>query len=408
MNVPEIGRSSGASYFDNRIARRNAIILAFAMTLSSSSAIIVFTTAALVGTMLAPSGSLITLPVSFFVIGTALATVPASMLMGVIGRKPGFMIGTSLAFLGGMLATWSLFERNFWTFCLGTMQLGSYMAFAQYYRFAAADRATEGYKAKTISWVMIGGIGGSVVGTQVMIHTKDLLMPVLYAGSFVAASVLALFAFVLVSFIDIPVMAHTTDERATRPLKEIIKQPKLIIAILTGMVSYAVMNLLMTATPVAMVGCGFKPEDSAWVILMHSLSMFAPSFFTGSIIARFGVEKVIFAGLAMLAAAAIVDLSGITFGHFSVGLILLGLGWNFGFIGGTTMVTECYKPAEKSKVQALNDFAVFGTVALASLSSGQLYSSIGWNAVNYALFPVVAIAFLALIWLVIHSRRRHS
>lgn len=397
-----------SGYFNDALARRNALILAIGQTLSSCSAIIVFTTAGIVGTMLSPSTSLITLPISTFVIGTALATVPASLLMGKLGRKPGFLIGAALAFAGAMLATRALFEKNFVEFCLATMLLGTYQAFSQYYRFAAADRASDAFRPRAISIVLLGGIGGSVFGPLIVIYSKEMLSPVLFAGSFVASAILALVAFALLSFVNIPNMPVTSDDRPTRPLSVILRQPKLIVAIIAGMVSYGVMNLLMTATPIAMVACGFTVDDSAWVIQWHTLAMFGPSFFTGHLINRFGVERIIFAGLAMLVASAVAGLTGITFGHFSVGLILLGLGWNFGFIGGTTMVTSCYEPAEKSKVQAVNDFAVFATVAVASLTSGKLFSSIGWNAVNMALFPMVAVAVAALVWLHFHAGSKHS
>lgn len=397
--------SEPAEYFDDRVAKRNAIILALAMTLSSASAIIVFITAGIAGQMLSPTPSLITLPVSSFVIGTALATIPASLLMGKVGRQPGFMIGAALAFFGALLAVYALFERSFVLFCLGTMLLGMYMAFSQFYRFAAADRATEAFRAKAIAWVMFGGIGGSVIARYLVANTQDLFSPVLFAGSFVASAVLALIALVLLSFLDIPKLPNTQDNRPTRPLKEILAQPRLRVAMIVGMVSYGVMNLLMTATPLAMVGCGLTVNDSGWVIQWHAIAMFGPSFFTGSLIARFGVEKVMFAGLAMLVAAAVTSLSGLSFEHFTIGLILLGLGWNFGFIGATTMVTECYEPAEKAKVQGFNDFAVFATVALSSLTSGKLFSSIGWNAVNMALFPMVGIALVALVWLFFQSRK---
>jgi len=397
------------AYYDDGIAKRNALILAVAMALSSCSAIIVFTTAGIVGTMLSPSTSLITLPVSAFVIGTAVATVPASLLMGKFGRKPGFMLGAMIAFLGSCLAVFALYEQGFVLFCTAMFLLGSYMAFSQYYRFAAADRATENFKGKAISWVMLGGIGGAIFGPLLVIYSRLTLSPVMFAGTFVVSAVLALCAVALTSRVNIPLAKEVKDDRPTRPMLTIlIKQPRLIVAILAGMVSYGVMNLLMTATPIAMVACGFSVDDSAWVIQWHSLAMFGPSFITGHLIARFGVERIIFAGLAMLVTAALVGLMGITFVHFSVGLILLGLGWNFGFIGATTMVTQCYEPAEKSKVQAFNDFAVFATVAVASLTSGQLFSAIGWSAVNIALFPAVALAALALIWLFLHTRKRRQ
>ena len=391
------------SFFDDREARRNAFILALCMTLSSCSSIIVFTTGSIIGTMLAPSPGLITAPISAFVIGTATATVPASFLMGWIGRKPGFMIGTGLAFGGAMLAINALYDRNFWLFCAGTMLLGMYQAFTQYYRFAAGDRATERFRSKAISWVLLGGIGGSIFGPLIMINTKELLSPVLFAGSFVASAVLAMLAFLLLSRINIPNYKPVEDERSKRPLKQIMKQPKLIVAIITGMVSYGVMNLVMTTTPVAMVACGFDVDSSAYVIQWHVMAMFIPSFFTGHLIARFGVERIIFVGLFILIMAGVAALSGISFTHFSVALILLGIGWNFGYIGGTTMVTQCYEPSEKSAVQAANDFSVFATVAVSSLVSGQLFSAFGWNAISYLLFPMVGVAIAAMVWLVYFS-----
>ena len=396
---------AGDGFFDDRKARRNSIILALSMALASCSAIIVFVTGGLIGSMLSPAKSLITLPISTFVLGTATTTVPASILMGKIGRKPGFMLGASMAFAGAMIAVYALFERQFALFCLATFLFGSYQAFVQYYRFAAADRATEAFRAKAISWVLAGGIGGSVFGPVIMIYTKELMSPVLFAGSYLASGFLALCAFALISLIDIPVYRPVHDEGSGRPLAVILRQPRLIVAILTGMVSYGVMNLLMTATPVAMVNCGFDVDDSAWVVQWHSLAMFVPSFFTGHLIARFGVERIISTGLAILILAAIAGLTGITFAHFSIGLVLLGLGWNFGYIGGTTMVTECYEPSEKAKVQAVNDFSVFATVAIASLSSGQLLNALGWSAVNMALFPMVFAAIAGLVWLNFKSRK---
>ena len=393
-------------FIDDTIAKRNAFILAVAMIFSSCSAIIVFTSAGIVGTMLSPATSLITLPVSTFVIGIATTTIPASLFMGKFGRKFGFMLGAILAFFGSLLAIYALYEQSFVLFCTATFLLGSYMAFTQYYRFAAADRATEDFKGKAISWVLAGGIGGSIFGPLLLIYSREALAPVMFAGTFVVSAILALCAFALTSLVNIPVVKETVEGGPTRPLSQMLTQPRLIVAIVVGMVSYGGMILLMTATPIAMVAHGFTVDDSAWVIQWHSLAMFGPSFFTGHLIARFGVERIVFAGLTLLVGAAVVDLAGLSFGHFSGGLILLGLGWNFGFIGATTMVTQCYQPAEKSKVQAFNDFAVFATVALASLTSGKLFSASGWSAVNMALFPMVAVAVLALIWLFVQSRNQ--
>jgi MFS family permease len=228
----------------------------------------------------------------------------------------------------------------------------------------------------------------------------------MFAGNFAAVAVLSIGAMGIISQLNIP---HTRDDLSTsdaRPLGVILKQPRLLVAILCGMMSYGMMNLVMTSTPIAMVACGFTVDDSAWVIQWHALAMFVPSFFTGSLILRFGVERVVAAGMVLLALAGIAGLAGIAFANFAVGLVLLGVGWNFGFVGGTAMVTECYRKSEKNKVQAVNDFMVFATVATASLTSGKLLDAVGWSAVNMALFPMVGLCILAVAWLGLKGRNR--
>jgi len=396
------------AHHDDAKARRNAIVLAIAFALYSCGAINIIVSSTIVGTMIAPDKSLATLPVTSFVVGTALSTVPASMLMRRIGRRSGFMLGACFGILSGIVAALAVYEQNFLLFLAGTFLQGTYQAFAQVYRFAAADIASPGYRSRTISIVLLGGVAGAVVGPLIVMHTKLLLAPVLFAGSYLASSALSVAALLLLLLVDIPHhREEASDGEETRPLSVILAQPRLIVAMLCGMMSYGLMNLLMTATPLAMVGCGFTVDDSAWVIQWHALAMFLPSFFTGGLIARFGVERIAFTGMALLTLSGLTGLAGVAFSNFAVGLILLGLGWNFGYVGGTTMVTECYFPAEKNKVQAVNDFAVFTTVALASVVSGKLIEGIGWSAVNWAMFPLIALCLLGLAWITLINRREH-
>jgi len=398
-------------HHDDAKARRNAIVLAIAFALYSCGAINIIVSSAIVGTMIAPDKGLATLPVTSFVVGTALSTVPASMLMRRIGRRPGFMLGACFGILSGLVAALAVYEQNFLLFLFGTFLQGTYQAFAQVYRFAAADIASPGYRSRTISIVLLGGVAGAVAGPLIVMNTKLLLAPVLFAGSYLASSALSVAALLLLLLVDIPHhREEANDDEETRPLRVILAQPRLIVAMLCGMMSYGLMNLLMTATPLAMVGCGYTVDDSAWVIQWHALAMFLPSFFTGGLIARFGVERIAFTGMGLLTLSGITGLAGVAFSNFAVGLILLGLGWNFGYVGGTTMVTECYFPAEKNKVQAVNDFAVFTTVALASVVSGKLIEGIGWSAVNWAMFPLIALCLAGLAWITFINRqeRRRS
>ena len=393
------------THIDDTAARRNAFVLALAQAFYGMGAINIFITAGLIGTQIAPSLSLATVPVSSYVIGTALATVPASMLMRRVGRKPGFLTGASLGLIGALICVYAIFARNFWLFSFGTFVQGGYQAFAGYYRFAAADTASALFKPKAISWVMLGGIAAAVFGPMIVIYSRSFFDPVMFAGNFAAVAGLSIVAMAIISFVNIPHEKQDLSRSDARPLSQILKQPRLIVAILSGMMAYGMMNLVMTATPIAMVACGFTVDDSAWVIQWHALAMFIPSFFTGSLITRFGVERILAVGMVLLAMAGIAGLTGITFANFAVGLVLLGIGWNFGYVGGTAMVTECYRPSEKNKVQAVNDFCVFATVATASLTSGKLLDAIGWNAVNLALFPMVCLCLLALLWLGLNARK---
>jgi predicted MFS family arabinose efflux permease len=394
-----------AGEFDDVRARRNAIVLAIAQAIYSSGTVALIATAGLVGTQLAPSKAWATLPVSTFVVGTMITTIPAALLMRRFGRKTGFILGAVMGVLAGMLSVYAIYRRDFVLFSISTAVHGAYQASSGYFRFAAADTASPAFRPKAISWVLTGGVAAALLGTLLVVETTDLLAPVTFAGCYVATAVLALVAIVTLLFLDLP-PPRSEELGPSRPLLEILRQPRLIMALACGTMSYGVMNLVMTATPIAMVDCGFGIADSSWVIQWHVLAMFVPSFFTGSLIGRFGVERIVFLGLLMLCGAGIAALLGITFVNFAVGLILLGLGWNFAFIGATTMVTECYRTAERNKVQAVNDFCIFLTVALASLSSGRLLDLWGWAAVNYAVFPMAGIAMLLLFWRFLAGRPR--
>lgn len=390
--------------FDDLRARRNALVLAIGQALYGSATVIMFTTAGLIGVQIAPSKAWATLPISAFVIGTAVTTIPAAMLMKRIGRRPGFMLGAFAGTVGALIGLFAIYARDFPLFILATVLQGVYQAFAQHSRFAAADMASPVFRPKAISWVMTGGVAAGLVGTSIVMLTTDLLAPVTFAGCYAAMVVICALAIAAMSFVDIPRKEDSVATGVARPLIEILSQPRFIVAVIAATLSYGVMNLVMTAAPIAMIDCGFTTAGAAWAIQWHVLAMFVPSFFTGHIITRFGAEKVCATGLALLAAAAAAGLAGISFGHFAVNLILLGLGWNFGFIGGTTLLTECYRPAEREKVQGLNDFAVFGTVAVASLSSGKLLDWFGWASVNIAVLPTVALALSLILWAMIKRR----
>ena len=401
----ETDEASGGALIDDARALYNTRILAAAQAFYSIASINMFSTAALAGVLLAPDPRWATLPITTYIIGTAAATFPASLIMQKIGRRNGFLLGAFAGLIAAIIATCAIFDRNFILFCAATMLQGVYQAFAQYYRFAAADTASPAFRPKAVSWVLTGSIAGAIFGPVLVMNTRELFAPVSFAGNFAAAGVFTMIAIIVLAFVNVPL--PTEEEKAAhepaRPIGQLLRNPRLVSAILTGMMAYGMMNLLMTATPLAMVGCGLSADQSAWVIQWHVLAMYIPSFFTGALIARFGVERIIAIGLGLNALAAITNLTGLRMENFGFGLVLLGLGWNFAFIGATTIVAGCHRPAERAKVQGLNDFAVFATVALTSFASGQLLAILGWKAVNYTLFPMLALAALALAWMVLKS-----
>ncbi len=385
--------------------RRNVGLLVAAQSLGGASAPIIISLGGLVGKMLSADATLATLPVSLFNLGLALSTLPAALLMKRLGRRAAYVIGAALGVLSGIVAAFGILRGSFETFCVGTAMAGFYAACVQSYRFAAADAVAPPQRAKAISRVMIGGLVAAVIGPQVVIWTRDALPTAPFAGSFFGQAALALLALPLVALLRMPRM--TADEVAgtARPLAAIARTPRFVVAATAGVVSYGLMSFIMTAAPMAMVGCGFTVGEAALGIQWHVLAMFAPSFFTGHLIARLGKPGVTALGLALIGVSGLVALGGQELWHFWGSLIVLGVGWNFGFIGATALVTDCYAPAERAKVQALNDFLVFGTVAAASFASGRLLDTSGWEVINAAMLPLVGVVLLMLAALARHARR---
>ena len=389
-------------------ARRNAIVLAVSSAIAGSSPPIAITLGGLAGLyLLGAEKSLATLPISGFNLGVALGAIPAAMLMRAVGRRLGFMTGSLAGITGGIVAGLAVIYGLFGGLVAGFLLVGVAAAFAQQFRFAAADSGDAAFRARAISWVMLGGVAAAIIGPQTVILTRDLLSPIPFAGAFFAMAVLTSLSLFAISFLG--GQARAAPPKASlhggRPLGEIARQPRFIIAVLCGMGSYSLMALVMTAAPLAMVACGLGEDNAALGIQWHVLAMFLPSFFTGTLIARYGVDTIITIGMALLAACGVVALSGIDLANFWIALILLGLGWNFGFIGATAMLTETYRPEERGRVQGLNDFLVFGTVAVSSFASGSLFTSVGWHVINFLVFPVVAVCLLGLATAAILRRR---
>ncbi len=396
--------ASSPVLIDDARAKRNTILLSAAHALYGMNAVLIIASGGLIGQMLADDKGLATLPVSTFATGAALVTVPAALFMRRVGRRIGFLTGALFALAGALIAIYAIYTRDFWLFSFATFLTGGYQAFAQHYRFAAADVASESFKAKAIAWVLIGGLFAAVLGPMLIIWTKSIFDPVLFAGSYMTAAALAVAAMGVLAFIDLPIPRPASDTSGARPLSQILCQQKLVVAILCGTVSYGIMNLMMTASPLAMVGCGFSIDSATYVIQWHVLAMYIPSFFTGHLINRFGKEKIIATGLVLLAICAVIALSGLGIVNFGLSLILLGVGWNFGFVGATALVTDCYRHSEKNKVQAVNDLCVFGTVACASFTSGKLLNSIGWDAISWSVIPLSCVTLLLLAWLMFSQR----
>ena len=395
----------------NASAKRNALLLATAQAFCGSAAPISIALGGLAGLyLLGADKSLATAPVTGYNLGVALAALPAAMLMSRVGRRLGFMSGGVIGIIGTLISSYAIYQSSFALFCIGMALSGAGGAFTQQYRFAAADQGTTDFKPKAISWVLAGGIFAAIIGPQTAIYFRDLFAPIEFAGAYFAGSFLIFAGILVLSLLKFdapPTKAERDSANTGRPLMEIVAQPRFMVSVLCAIGSYGLMSYVMTGAPLAMMLCGFSPDDSTWGIQWHVMAMFGPSFFTGNLIARYGKERIVTIGLLLLAACAVVGLMGITLTNFYVALVLLGVGWNFGFIGATAMLTDTYRPEEKAKAQGANDFLLFGFVAVGSFMSGQTLNAFGdngWNAINVTVFPVVGICLLSLLWLRFKSR----
>ena len=361
----------------------------------------------LAGLSLAPYAGLATLPVTCWVLGGAIATMPASFHMKRAGRQRGLTMGTFWGIVGALICASAIWTRNFWLLCFGTLVWGAYNAYGQYYRFAAADIATPDNRANAISLVLAGGLVGGILGPTSSRFTVDLVGPK-FAGAYLALILFALLTMLLLRFIRIPTPSAAERAAVGRPLLEIAAQPKFIVAVLAGAVSYGVMNFLMTSTPIAMQVCGHPFGAAAFVISSHVVAMFAPSFFTGRLIRRFKVLPVMLAGAVLNVVCIVVALAGVEVANFWWSMVLLGVGWNFLYIGGTTLLTDTYRPEERAKAQGVNDQMIFIMMVISSFTSGMTVTTAGWTQLNLMALPLIALVAAALVWFALHQRARRA
>ena len=371
---------------------RNVVLLAICQALAMTGMSVNMTVTALVGQQLASDPAWATVPLALQFTATMLTTLPASFIMRRIGRRSGFALGIAIGIMGALTAFHGIYERSFLIFTAGSMMIGCFQGFAVFYRHAAADTASQGFRSKAISLVLAGGVFAALAGPELSKWSYDLFTPVIYAGCFIIVACVQALSFAFLYFVRIPPPAQPGEGVHVRPLSVIVRQPTFMVAALGAMIGYGVMSFVMTATPLAIMGCGYEFRDAAFVIQWHVLAMYSPSFFTGSLIQRFGVRQVMLTGAIILTGAVAVNISGLEIERFWLGLVLLGIGWNFMFVGGTSLLAECHTPEERAKVQGFNDFLVFGTVTASSFASGALLNAFGWNAVNYGVLPLLGLA----------------
>lgn len=385
-------------------SRRNVALLAGcqAMLFTNNATLIAIN--GLAGLALAPVAAIATLPVTCWVLGGAISTLPASFYMKRVGRRRGLMTGTLFGIVGALICALAIWLQSFWLLCAGTIVFGTYNGFGQYYRFAAADVATPDFRPTAISLVLAGGLVGGILGPTTSRMTVSLLAPK-FLAAYLALIVFALVTLALLAKVRIPAPSASEQTAPGRPMAEIAAQPKFIVAVLAAAIGYGVMNFLMTSTPIAMGVCGHPYSDAAFVISSHVVAMFAPSFVTGSLIRRAGVLPVLFAGVLLNIAAIAIALSGITVPQFWWSLVLLGVGWNFLYIGGTTLLTESYRFEERAKAQGANDFTIFAVMAVSSFTSGMTVTSAGWERVNLYALPLLGVVAIAVVWLALRNRR---
>jgi len=385
---------------DSKRNTRNVIVLSICQGLFNSGRTLAFLSASLVAiSMLGENLTLVTAPVTMMLVGTAAGTLPSAYLMRILGRRSGFVIGTTIGAIGSAVAAIAVARNSFLLLNVGIFLYGIYGGTAHQYRFAAADVAPEHIKAKSVSIVVAMGVVGAVVGPETTLLTKDLFGGIPFEGTFWALCGFCVLAAVIVLGIDIPNLTKAEFEDSGRPIGQIIVIPTFVVALIAALFGYMVMNILMTATPVTMRVEAFTDNNIARVIQWHVVGMFAPGFFTGSLIQRFGVVRIIVTGSALLLGSVIIALAGESFTYFLIALFFLGVGWNFTFTGATVLLTEVHTPSERAKVQGMNDFILFTGLALSSLSAGVIYFYFGWKWVNLATAPLILAILLPAIWL---------
>lgn len=380
-----------------RHEQANIIRLTIAQALAGANSVVVYATGAIIGDMLAPNKALATLPISMFVVGMAACTLPAGMIAQRYGRRAAFLAGTTSGVLTGLLAAFAVVISSFWLFAVATFFGGAYAAVVLSFRFAAADCAPAERRPRALSLVMAGGVAAGVVGPQLVTYTMNVWQPFTFAATFIAQAIVAALSGLILAGVRLPTLSRA-EIAGGRPLGEIARQPRFVIAVICGVVSYLLMNFLMTAAPLAMHMCGLPQDVANLGLQWHVIAMYGPSFFTGRLITRFGAARIVALGLALTAMSAVVGLMGVDVVHFWLTLIILGLGWNFGFVGASALVLECHRPEEKARVQSLNDFLVFGTMSVGSFLSGSLLSSYGWDTVLRISFLPLTVAVVALVW----------
>ena len=381
----------------DRAAKRLAVRLALAAALAGANASVVYATASIIGAGLAPSPGFATLPLTAFVIGMACGTLPIGAIARRHGRRAALLVGAFCGAICGVTASVATVLWSFPLLCAATFFGGVYAAASQSYRFAATDGASPRLQPKVISWVMAGGVLAGVIGPQLVQHTMDLWAQHLFAVTYLGQAAVAILAMLVLAGVKPPPIVETSTEGA-RPLGEIVGQSQFVVAAICGTVSYGLMNMVMTAAPLAMKLCGLPLSDSNLGLQWHILGMYVPSFFTGALIVRFGVTPIVALGLALEVVAAIVGLSGQTVWHYWITLTLLGVGWNFAFVGASSMIVALHRPQERTRVQSFNDFIIFGTMAVGSFASGQMLAGGGWDLVNWIVFPLAVIALVSLFW----------
>lgn len=374
--------------------RRNVLVLATSQALMLSAIVLAVAIGAILGDQFAPNKSLATLPIAMLVVGTAITSIPASAIMRWRGRRAGFLLGTTFGIAGSALCALAVHRQSFAAFAVGHLLLGAYQGFASYYRFAAIEATDPGHGSTAISLVVAGGIVAAFLGPQLALWGRDWVTAQPFVGSYLAQGILSVVGLLLLTRLKLPKRAAAAGG-AARPLRTILAQPASRVAILGAAVGGAVMTMIMTATPLAMLGCGLPGSKVTLVVEWHVVAMFAPSFVTGSLIRRYGAPRIMQIGFTLLLVHVAVALSGIELLHFFSALVFLGVGWNFAFVGGTALLTQSYRPVEQLRVQAANEFAVFGLGAIATLSAGWLQNTYGWMALNLAVVPFLVVALVA-------------